>query len=45
MALVWLSLVEGVPFAPRDLLGAMVLVSCSVLLSGMAILMGGKGHP
>lgn len=39
VALVWLRLVEGVPFGPRELLGA------TVLLSGMAILMGGKGHP
>lgn len=35
VALVWLRVVEDVPLSPRDLLGAMAL------LSGMAILMGG----
>lgn len=39
MALVWLPLVVGMPFSPRDLLGAMAL------LSRMARWMGGSSRP
>jgi small multidrug resistance family-3 protein len=36
VALLWLRVVDGMPLTPRDLVGAVVL------LTGMGILMGGK---